>query len=116
MAHPELINQQPITMAELKAKLAEIKERDKELSERSAKTEEYLNQFVEIQEKAAVELKRKLEALKIMRLKPEMITKIVDFTPATAEELKLILQDAALTQEDVRKIIEVVAEHLPAKK
>lgn len=116
MVHPELVTQHPITMAELKAGLAEIKERDKELGERSAKTEEYLSQFVEMQEKPAMELKKKLEELKIMRLKPEIIIKIIDFLPATAEDLKLILQEVALTQEDVRKIIEAVAQYIPAKK
>ena len=43
MSDLKVINEVPLTMAELKDKLEDIKKRDKELSERAIKTQEYLN-------------------------------------------------------------------------
>ena len=48
MAKPEILEEHPINMVELKEELGAIKKRDKELGVISNKTEEYLNQFVTI--------------------------------------------------------------------
>ena len=64
MVKPELIEEKPITIVELKQELTAIKKRDKELGFRSNKTEEYLSQFVELDTKKADELRKKLESFK----------------------------------------------------
>jgi DNA-directed RNA polymerase subunit F len=107
----DIISEEPLTMAELKAELAQIKKRDEELGLRSNKTEEYLNKFVKLDTKKAEELIKQIEALDISRLKREHAAKIVDLLPTTSEEVKLILQGYTLTlnAENIKKIADVVA-------
>lgn len=110
--NPEIISENPITMAELKERLVEIKKRDKELNLKSGRTEEYLNQFVSLKPKKAEELKEKLTKLDIPRLKEAHIVKIVDLLPSTVDDLKLILQGYTLTvsKDNFKKIVDVVKE------
>jgi DNA-directed RNA polymerase subunit F len=105
-----LIEELPITMAELKAELAHIKERDEELTARSNKVEEYVGHFVDVDEKKAVELKKSLEGLNIPRLKDLHVCKITDLLPRTVDELKTILQGYTITvsQDNMKKIVETV--------
>ena len=118
MAKPELLSQKPINMVELKEELEAIKKRDKELGFRSNKTAEYLGQFVILSPKKAEELKKKLEGLKISRLKDEFVIKIIDTLPRNIEELKTLLQGYVVTinQEDMKKIVGVINEFAPAEK
>ncbi len=60
MAKPEILEEVPVDMAELKEKLAMIKERDGELNFRANKTEEYLGQFVTLDSKKIKELNDEL--------------------------------------------------------
>jgi DNA-directed RNA polymerase subunit F len=120
MVKPQLISEAPISMAELKAKLAEIKKRDSELNFRATKTEDYLNQITDsiLSADKTEHLKKKLDELQIPRLKPEHITKIVDILPTTEEQLKLILQGyiLSLSAANLKKVVEVVNEYVGQKK
>lgn len=118
MAKPEILKEQPINLVEMKEDLEAIKKRDKELGFRSAKTEEYLKQFVTLSPKKAQELKAKLEALKITRLKEEFIVKIIDTMPTTVDDLRTLLQGyvVSINQEDMKKVVAVVNQFVPAKK
>ena len=118
MAKPEILNEHPINVVELKQEIEKIKSRDKELGMRSTKTEEYLNQFVKLSPKQAEDLKSKLEALKITRLKEEFVVKIIDTLPATVNELKTLLQGyiVSLNQKDMEKVVGVIKEFIPKKK
>ncbi|MBR9690166.1 hypothetical protein GOV08_00590 [Candidatus Woesearchaeota archaeon] len=116
--NPQMINEEPINMATLKSELDKIKKRDGELNFRAAKTEDYLNQNLQIKKKASEELYKKLEKLDITRIKEQHIHKIIDVMPATPEELKSILTayTISLTQENLKKIVGAVEEFLPTKK
>lgn len=116
MAKPIILNEKPVTLAELNDEITAIKKRDKELGFRTAKADEYLQHFKPLDTKKANELKDKLDKLKIARLKPEMIVKITDILPATVDELKIVLQEFVVSvgSPDMKKIIEVVKEFIPA--
>lgn len=118
MAKPEILSEKPINVVELKQEIENIKARDKELGIRSTKIEEYLNEFVKLNLKKAEELKAKLESLKISRLKEGFIVKIIDTLPATANELKTLLQGyiVSLNQKDMEKVVGVVKAFIPKKK
>jgi len=118
MAKPVIIKEQPINMVVLKEELESIKKRDKELGPVSTKTDEYLQLFAAIPLKKAQEMESKLRDLKISRLKDEFIIKIIDVMPTTVEDLKTILQGyvVSINQEDMRKVVDVVNEFIPAKK
>ena len=118
MPKPEILSEKPITMVELREELTKIKGRDKELGFSANKTEEYLNQFVSLSKEKAEELKKKLEGLKISRLKPEFIVKIIDTLPTSVEQIKVLLQGyvVSINQADMKKIIDVVNQFAAEKK
>ena len=104
----EIISEKPIDINELKKELEKIKKRDKELNFRALRTEEYLQHFTTL--KTPEELFKKLEGLKIPRLKEQHIIKIIDILPKTLDELKVILQGYTITvnNENLKKIIDAV--------
>lgn len=118
MVKIEILNENPVSMIDVKTELESIKKRDKELNFRSVKTEEYLNQFIEYPAKTYEEIRKKIESLKITRLKPEMLIKILDTLPRTLDDMKNLLQGfvVSLSNEDMKKIIKVIEETAPAKK
>ena len=107
MTNVDIINEVPLTMAELKEKLEEIKKRDKELKPRALKTHEYLEKFVSIKGKEAIKIKEELLKLQIPRLKERHIIKIIDIMPKDVEALKLIFvgENITLKQDDFEKIL-----------
>ncbi len=113
MTKPTVLQESPITMAELKAELGKMRKRDGELNFRANKTEEYVNEFPTVSVKEADDMKEELAKLDIPRVKDVQIAKIIDLMPDTPEEVKLILQgyNISLTKDAMDKIIEVVKKH-----
>jgi len=110
MTKPEIINETPISVVDLKAELERIKKRDKELNFRSNRTYEYSSQIASLSQAKTKELISKLGSLKIPRLKPIHITKIADLLPTSVEGLKVILHGYSITvnNENMKKIVDVV--------
>lgn len=109
MAELEIIKEVPVTMAELKEKLTTIK-KNHELSFRANKTLEYLGATTKSKPKEAEELKKKIQALDIMRLKETHIAKIVDLEPKDVDSLKAIFasENITLRPEDLKRIVECI--------
>lgn len=112
MPDTEIISEIPIPLIEVKRKLEEVKKRDEELSFRGKKTEEYLKS-IKTKDKKVEDIRKELETLDIIRLKPRTIIKIIDLLPQDADSLKLILsgENITLKKEDVDKIIAAVKKH-----
>ncbi|MBI4441240.1 hypothetical protein HY639_03670 [Candidatus Woesearchaeota archaeon] len=112
MVKPQLLEERPISLAELKEKLTKIKEKDKELNFRANKTEEYLASIQVLSAKEAKELEKKLVALDIPRLKQDHIVKIIDILPRTVNELKVVLQGTllSLSADNLKKVVDAVNE------
>jgi DNA-directed RNA polymerase subunit F len=110
MTRQQVITETPITMAELKDELEKIKKRDSALNFRAEKTQEYLDQFVTLKSKDAKELFKKIEDLNIPRLKPEHIVKLIDIMPATADEVKVVLQGYTITvtKENLKRVADAI--------
>lgn len=113
MANPIIVEETPISMAEMKNELARIRRRDKELNFRSNRTDDYLKQFTLVDAKTATEISEKMQALDIPRLKELHIKKIIDIMPATAEEVKAVLEAYPITinNENTKKIAKLVSEY-----
>lgn len=109
-----ILSEAPIGMAELKAELMRIKERDEELNFRGQKTAEYLSYFIEYDVKVIAKLSEAITNLEIPRLKSEHITKLLDLLPRSADEVKMVLQgyNLTITKENVSKIAETITELL----
>ena len=101
---------EPVNLNEVKEELEEIKKRDKELNFRAQKTLEYAQQVAKLGKEKADELKKKLEGLKISRLKEIHIQKIIDILPTREEDVKVVLQgyNITLTKENYKKIADTV--------
>ena len=107
---PELIKETPVTISDAKADLDHVKKRDGELTFRASKTEEYVNQFANVDQKQAKDLFKKISALDIPRLKDAHICKLIDVMPATINEIKAVFQGQPVTikDENFKKILEVL--------
>jgi len=105
----ELIEETPISMAELAEDIEKIKKRDKEPSIRVTKTEEYLQSLLQLKRAKQKEIEEKIEKLGVPRLKADHIKKITDLMPKTEEELKVILQGYTITvtKENIKKIVDL---------
>lgn len=104
MAQGEIINEEPLALAEVKGILSKIQKRDEEFGFRTGRTFEYVSSLELQNEKKAEELKKKITELDIPRLKSSYVTKIVDIMPKTLEELKVILQGVTITNDNLKKI------------
>ncbi len=112
MAKPTILNEEPMSLAEVKSELEKIKTRDREIGFRAGKTEDYLNQFAGLPLKQSQELAKKIDDLKIPRLKEMHIKKIISILPKTVEDLKLVLQGYTITikEDALKKIINLLEE------
>ncbi len=108
MVKPEIIHESPISMADLKEELKEIKKKTEKVNFRIEKTQEYLNQFTILDLKKSQELKEKINKLNIPRLKEEHIVKIIDLIPSSVEEVKSALSSYTITvtSANLKKIAE----------
>ena len=106
----EILEEKPLTMAQMKDELTAIRKRDGELNFRANKTEEYLNHFGKVNSKKADEQIEALNKLGVPRLKDSHIAKIVDLSPSNLEQLKAALQGYVLSvsDENLKKILAVV--------
>ncbi len=113
MPSVQLIEEKPISMAELKEDLKEIKKRDPELSFRTAKVSEALESVKVLKMKDAAEVIKAITKLEIPRVKEGHIVKIVDLLPTNVTELKNIFQSytVTVTNENCEKVLEILAEY-----
>ena len=113
MPNPQIIEEKPITMAELKDELDSVKKRDKELDFRANRMMDYLQQTMTLSSAKSKELYKELEKLNIPRLKDVHICKMVDILPSTVDEVKVILQayTISITNDNIKKIVDVVKKY-----
>lgn len=114
--NPNIIEENPISIYDLKKEVTKIKKRDVEVALRTGKTEEYINQFAVLKQKDAADFEKEVTDMGIPRLKDFHIKKILDLLPASVEELKVILQGYTLTitKENMSKIIGAIKKYLPS--
>lgn len=106
----EVMNEKPLSMVELKARLEDVEKRDGELNFRAKKAKEYLDVFAAMKPSEANNIREKLNDLNIPRLREKHIAKIIDINPSDIESLKMILSGEMLTlkQDEVIKIFEAI--------
>lgn len=103
----DIIQQEAVSMTEMKEKLDKLKEKRKELNFRATKVHEYLEQTSELKKEQADELKKKIDELQVPRIKEKHIIKIIDIMPRNVEELKSLLsgENVTVKAEDLNKIL-----------
>jgi len=115
MVNPKFVEEEAVTIVDLKDIITKIEKRDKELNYRSNKTKEFLDHFASnLPKSKKEELEKKLKDLNLTRLKYEHIVKIIDFLPKDTEELKAILLSypLSLPKKDQEAILAAVKDFL----
>lgn len=95
--------EKPITMSEVAALCGD--------SDKGKAVKDFIKKFNKMPMEKALEMKKELEDLGILRLKEEHIVKIVDFMPSDAIDLNKILIEVSFEQEEITKILNVVEKY-----
>jgi len=98
-----ITNTKPLSMAET----LEYTEREKDSGEELKK---FVKKFVKIKPEKAKELRKKLEALDLIKVKPEHIVKIIDLLPENQGNLNKIFSDVSLEEDESKKILQTIEE------
>ena len=96
-----IIKQEPLSMAEVR----------KITKDEKPELEKFIKSFVKIKPEDAESLKKELEALGLLKIKPEDIAKMIDLLPQDASDVNKILVEAGLNGEETTKILEVVKKY-----
>ncbi|NQV91430.1 hypothetical protein HQ489_03060 [Candidatus Woesearchaeota archaeon] len=111
MANPIFVEENTLSLQEVRSILNKVTKRDTELNYRSNKAKEFVDNFADsLNEKQKDELLEKLQGLDLTRLREEHMKKIVDFLPTTVDDLRVVLQAYPLSmpKKDQEAIIDVV--------
>jgi DNA-directed RNA polymerase subunit F len=81
------------------------KDRDSETDVRN-----FMKKFVKIKPEKAKELRKKLEELDLIKMKPEYIVKIIDLMPEDKESLNKIFTDVGLDEDETKTILGAIEE------
>ena len=113
MANPIFVEENTLSLQEVKSILNKVAKRDTELNYRSNKAKEFVENFANsLNEKQKDELLEKLKGLGLTRLREEHMKKIIDFLPTTVDDLRSVLQAYPLSmpKKDQESIVKVVKE------
>jgi len=90
--------------------MAEALEYIKKDSDSEVEIKKFIKKFVKLKIGYAKELRKKLENLDLMKIKPEHIVKIIDLLPEDSENLNKIFNDVSLNEDETKKILETIEE------
>ncbi len=79
--------------------------------EKKKQLEGFIKKFSKIKQEKAVQLRKELSELGLLKLKEEHIVKIVDISPEDASDLNKIFTDISLNEDETNKILEVIKKH-----
>jgi len=97
-------NSEPLSMAEVIEYL-------KKGGESEAEIIGFIKKFNKLKAKEVKELRQEIEALVIMKVKPEYVVKIIDLLPESAEELNKIFVDVSLDGDETKKILDTIKKY-----
>tara|TARA_Y100000294_G_C8468384_1_gene301607 strand:+ start:270 stop:572 length:303 start_codon:yes stop_codon:yes gene_type:complete len=70
----------------------------------------FMKNFVKLDAKQAKELRKKIEGLKLMKIRSEHLVKIIDLMPEDEEDLNKIFIDISLDKDEAKKVLDTVKE------
>ncbi|MHC1566397.1 MAG: RNA polymerase Rpb4 family protein [Candidatus Syntropharchaeia archaeon] len=105
----EIVNEELLTLAEVKEILSEIREREKdEMRHEKRKALDHCNRFAKIDAKRSRKLVNEL--MKLEKMREEIAIRIVDIMPRSKDELRTIYakEKFTLTDEDFERILDII--------
>ncbi len=98
MVNPQFVEEEALSLTDVKSILKKVEKRDEELNYRTTKAKEFMDSLDDLLPATKnKELVEKLASLGLTRLKQEHMIKIADFVPKNSNELKIILQSYPLS-------------------
>jgi DNA-directed RNA polymerase subunit F len=106
----KVLNEEYVTKAEIKKILSERK--DLEMEQKLIK--EHTGNYKKLNVEKALKLKDNLKNMNNIKLKEDLIIKIIDILPASIDELKVVLQMSLIpfSDEEIEKVFELVKPNL----
>jgi DNA-directed RNA polymerase subunit F len=98
-----ILNQKPVTLAEVKALVKNIEEKET--------LNEYMKKFSKLSLADATKLMQELSALNNIKLREEHFVKIADFLPQDSEDLAKVVSEVSLSDEESQAILAVVKKY-----
>lgn len=96
-----ILKQDPLSMAEVK----------KIVKDDNPELEKFIKGFVSLKPEDSENMKKELEGLAILKMKPEHAAKIIDLMPEDASDTNKIFADVSLDEEEIGKILGVVKKY-----
>lgn len=93
----------PLSLAE-SLKLVGTGEENKEIKA-------YMKKFSKIKSDKAEELRKEIEALDNIKIKPDHISKIIDLLPEDSEDMNKVFSDVGLNESEANKLLEIVKKY-----
>ncbi len=90
-------NSEPLSMPEVEGYL-----------DKNSDLTKFIKKFTKETPKSAIEIRKKINALEFMKIKPEHISKIIDISPENHEDINKIFTDVSLDDEESKKILDAV--------
>jgi DNA-directed RNA polymerase subunit F len=81
-------------------------------NENAIELEKFVKKFSRIDVKKAKELRKKIEELNFVKIKPENISKIIDLLPEAVEDLNKIFVDISLDENETQSILNTVKQYI----
>ncbi len=71
----------------------------------------YIKKFSKIKPDKAEELRKDIEDLDNIKIKPDHISKIIDLLPEDSEDMNKIFSDIGLNESETNKLLEIVKKY-----
>lgn len=71
----------------------------------------FIKKFTELSLKEGKEIREKILALNLIKIKNNHISKIIDLLPDTSADLNKIFEDVTLEEDETNKILNIVKEY-----
>ena len=98
-------NNEPLSMAESLEYINKKEETNQELIE-------FIKKFTSLSAKEAKEIREKIIALGIIKVKSMHIANIIDILPENSEDLNKIFEDTNLDEDEKTKILGVIKQYI----
>jgi DNA-directed RNA polymerase subunit F len=71
----------------------------------------FIKKFNSLKPGQAKEMREKIEELKLLKVKPEHIAKMIDLLPENSVDLNKIFDDISLDEDENKKILEIIKQY-----
>jgi len=79
-------------------------------NESEAKIKKFMENFKKLDLKKAENLRKKIEEMKLLKVKSSHISKIIDLVPENKESLNKIFTDVGLIEDESKQILDAIEE------